>query len=316
MSVSPSLTRRIRAWAALACTSVFCTALCFPQHERSSVPVVLDTDVGNDIDDAFAIAMLLKMPTVRLVGVTTVSGDTLARARVAAKLLAAGARPNIPVAAGTPQPAKPEAQLRWAADFHGTALRATSAENLLKEAVEQGGGRTVILAIGPLTNVAALLQGNPAIARKIARIVLMGGSLHHGYYPGSSAIAESNIASDAAAAQQVFQSGVPITMVPLDATAQTQMDAAHLAQLFNRPGPLPAALQQLYRLWGQPVPTLHDALAAGMLTHPAYCRTEPLHITVTADGWTRVSSELPNATVAVQCDPSGFLRSYEDLFAR
>jgi len=90
------------------------------------------------------------------------------------------------------------------------------AVDLLKQEIDRGQGRTVVVAIGPLTNVAALLQRYPEEKKKIKQIVLMGGSLARGYYPGSGPTAEYNIAADIPASWAVFSSGIPILMAPLD----------------------------------------------------------------------------------------------------
>ena len=281
------------------------------------VPVVLDTDIGTDVDDAFALAMVVQTEGLELKAVTTVSGNTQARARVAAKMLASAGLGSVPVAAGVSSDEAAPAQCRWAEGFSSASLVAEPAVELLKQSIDRERGRMVIIAIGALTNIASLLQQHPETKERIKEIVLMGGSLRHGYTVGSGQTRESNIASDVNAARVVLSSGIPIRMAPLDVTAQLQMDEAHLAKLFAHRTPLIESLHALYLLWGQPVPTLHDPMAVSLLTDPALCETKALAIRVTDDGVTEPQPRgVPNASVAVETDPARFIDFYEALFSR
>jgi len=224
------------------------------------LPIVVDTDIGGDIDDAFAVAMAARSPLLKLLAVTTVGGDTQARARLAAKLLQSAGRSDVPVAAGSPGNGAPTPQARWAADFASTSLRQQPAVDLLRDEISRAEGGVILVAVGPLTNAAELLRRYPEAKRRIREIALMGGSLAQGYSPGSPAIAESNIASDAGAAQTVFRSGVPLLVAPLDATSQLQLGGKQLDAFFARRTPLTDAVRSLYELWGQTTPTLHDVL--------------------------------------------------------
>ncbi len=281
------------------------------------IPVVLDTDIGSDIDDAFALAMVIQSKGLELKAVTTVSADTRARARIAAKMLAEAKLEDIPVAAGEPSEKPPFAQARWAENFTGRSLVADSAVDVLKKTIDHEHGRMVVIAIGPLTNIAALLKRYPAEDKQIREIVLMGGSIARGYTNGSGPTAEYNIAADAASAQVVFASGIPIRMAPLDATARLQLDDAHREAIFARHTPLTESLRALYVLWGEPTPTLHDPLAVSLLSDPTLCQTQHLDIQIGHDGFTRkVSVGSPNGVVALETEPARFMNYYVSLFAR
>lgn len=289
-------------------------------HAASSAhatPVVLDTDIGGDIDDAFALALILDSPELDLRAVTTVSGDTQARARVAAKMLRVAGRRGVPVAAGQPGPLSPMPQAKWAEGFTSPELLSESAVTLMKSEIDRGRGATVLIAIGPLTNVATLLREHPEEKRNIRRIVLMGGSIARGYYPNSGPTAEYNIAADAAAAQTVFASGVPILMAPLDVTARLQLEGPQRDRIFARHTPLADALQALYTLWGQPTPTLHDPMAVALFLNPGLCRTQSLAVRIDDHGMTRSAPGEPaNAVVAVDTDPSKFIDFYVSRLVR
>lgn len=277
------------------------------------IPIVLDTDIGSDIDDAFALALVLKSPEFDLRAVTTVSGDTQARARLAAKMLWVAGRRNVPVAAGTPGGKLDIAQTRWADGFTAPSLVKENAVGLMRSEIDRGHGAIVIIAIGPLTNVAAFLTQYPGEKTKIKRIVLMGGSIAHGYYPGSGPTAEYNIAADAKASEVVFSSGIPILMAPLDVTARLQLDEAHRQAIFGQAAPLGEALHSLYVLWAQPTPTLHDPMAVSLLLDPQLCTLKPLAIQVTGKGMTVAEKgKEPNAMVAVDTTPARFIDFYTD----
>jgi purine nucleosidase len=279
---------------------------------RSKIPVILDTDIGTDIDDAFALALILSSPELELLGVTTVSGDTQARARLAAKLLweAGGAWRNVPVYAGEPGTPQPIDQARWATPFTSPALHSSGAVDFLRREINRRPGAITIIAIGELTNLAAL-QSDASTVSKIKRIALMGGSIERGYAPNSKPEPEWNIKSNPRAAQIVFSSGVPILMAPLDVTAMLQLDAAGRRRVFTQLTPVTDALTILYHLWGKETPTLFDPMAVAMLIDPGLCQTEERTIAVDAQGFTRVVEGKPaNVTVGMHTDPGKFFEFY------
>jgi inosine-uridine nucleoside N-ribohydrolase len=287
---------------------------------QSKIPVILDTDIGTDIDDVFALALILKSPELELLGVTTVSGDTQARARLAAKLLweAGGAYRKVPVYAGEPGTPQPIYQARWATPFTSPALHANGAVNFLRREINRRPGAITVIAIGELTNLAAVLQSDPSTAQKIKRIALMGGSVARGYAPDSKPDPEWNIKSNPRAAQMVFSSGVPILMAPLDVTAMLQLDAAGRRRVFTQLTPMTNALMILYYLWGKETPTLFDPMAVAMLIDPGLCQTQERAIAVDAQGFTRVVEGPPrraNVTVGMQTNPVRFFEFYLDRVA-
>ncbi len=274
-------------------------------------PILLDTDIGTDIDDAFALGLVLTSPELDLIGVTTVSGDTQARARLAAKMLWMAGRKNVPVAAGEPGKPLSIEQTRWAQGFTSPQLRTEKAVDFLNAAIEKRPREIVLIAIGPLTNVAALLRKHPDAGRKMKQIVLMGGSISHGYGRDKKPAAEYNIAADPAAAQVVFSSGVPLLMVPLDVTAMLQLDNDGRHRVFAHLSPLTDALTLLYFLWNHETPTLFDPMAVAMTIDPRLCETRELAMEVDSKGFTRVvEGKPPNATVALRTEPKRFFDFY------
>ena len=277
------------------------------------IPVILDTDIGTDIDDAFALALIINSPELQLLGVTTVSGDTAARARLAAKFMweAGGKWRQVPVAAGRPGTAQPIEQTRWAAGFVSPQILKESAVDFLRGQFHHRPGEITLIAIGELSNVAALLKTDPVVAKKIKRIVLMGGSIARGYEPGSQPDPEWNIKSNPAAAQAVFSSGIPIVMAPLDVTAMLGLDAAARSRIFQHGTSITSALAALYRIWNKETPILFDPMAVALVIDPTLCQTKELAIEVDDQGFTRVMEGKPaNATAGMETDPAKFFEFY------
>ena len=306
--------------------AVFALALAPWGRAAEPIPVILDTDIGGDIDDTYALAQIVHSPELKLLGVTTVSGDAVARARYAAKLLAkaGGTWAAVPVYAGTstsaPQYLKPT---EWAQGFTSPALHESGGVAFLREQIKARPGEITIIAVGELTNVAALLESEPGIAKKIKAIALMGGSVVRGYAPGSKPEPEWNIKSNARAAQVVFASGVPLLVAPLDSTADLKLTPEWLVRIFSRGTPLNDALASLDFIWKRTntwkadTPTLFDNLAVALVATPGIAPLTPLHLVVEADGLTRaIEGRPPNAHVALTADVPRFLEYVTERLCR
>lgn len=277
-------------------------------------PVIFDTDIGTDIDDAYALAQVLRSPELKLLGVTTVSGDAVARARLAAKLLAVAGRPEVPVYAGISTAPQYMAQTDWARGFSSPALHESGGVEFLRRQINARPGEITIIAVGEMTNVAALLASDPGIGPKIKAIALMGGAVNRGYATGSKPEPEWNLRSNIGAARQVFTSGVPLLVAPLDSTAALKLTPEWRVRIFAHGSPLNDALASLDYIWQHTntwkadAPILFDNLAVALVATPALVPLTPLHLEVAAGGLTRVVADRPpNAQVALTADPAVFL---------
>jgi inosine-uridine nucleoside N-ribohydrolase len=288
-------------------------------------PILFDTDIGTDVDDAYALALILRSPELDLVGVTTVSGDAVARARLAARLLSleGGAAARVPVYAGTSSAPQYVKQTEWAAGFTSPALHTEGGVAFMRQQIEARPGQLTIVAVGELTNVAALLASAPGIGPKIKRIALMGGAVRRGGQPGSAPQPEWNIKSNAVAAKAVFTSGVPLVVAPLDATADLKFSPEDAVRVFTRGTPLTDALAALTYLWRHTntwkgeTPIMFDALAVVAVFKPDIATFAPLHLVVEPDGLTKaVEGQPANAQVAVASDPTKVLTFMTDRWSR
>ena len=265
------------------------------------IPLVIDTDPG--VDDAMALMLAAASAEVDLRAVTTVFGNTtLPRTTAnAGRVLALAGRPDVPVAAGAARPlvhAQRERAEHWHGD-DGLGGRSSAlprgadpdprgALGLLASVLQASSDLVTLAAIGPLTNVALLLAVHPELARRIGRIVWMGGSLSGGNATGA---AEFNAHCDPEAAHRVLtQPDVPVTMVPLDLTRRCPVGPGWLAALAAA-GPATAELGRMvahYRAaisahHGVDAVAVHDAVAMLEAILPGTLRCTPQAVWVACD---------------------------------
>ncbi|MRW94056.1 nucleoside hydrolase [Duganella sp. FT80W] len=279
--------------------------------------VIVDMDIGDDIDDAFALGLLLQSPDIEIVGITTAWGDTALRAQLLERLLRETGHSQIPVAQGilTKDNPQPFTQARYAQ--RGKLPPKIDAVNFMLEQIKRQPGQITLLALGPLTNVGAAIERDAATFGKLKQVAMMGGSVRSGYrksqyVPSRPADKEYNIASDIAGAQKLFTSGVPIVMMPVDST-QIRLDEVERNALLGHGSPVTDQLALLYHQWidaYQPwssnMPSLFDVVPVAWMIDPTVCPTTPLHIVVDKDGYTREQAGKPNAQVCLASDQKRF----------
>jgi purine nucleosidase len=291
-----------------------------PAESSGTAKVIIDTDIGDDIDDAFAIALALHSPELKILGVTTAFGDTELRAQLADRLLGEAGRPDIPVAAGNSTPAQnPMSQRRYANGGLFAKPSHANGVDFLLEQIRRYPNEITLIGIGPLVNVGAAIDKDPETFRKLRRVVIMGGSIKRGYGDvgfGTPAPPqpEWNIRNDIPAAQKLFASGVPLYLMPLDST-QLKLDEVKRAFLFAQGTPLTDALTLLYHQWGQQTPTLFDAMAVAYTVNPKLCPTTPMHIRVDERGSTLVEPGKTNTQVCLDSSPDQFFQFFLDRVA-
>jgi purine nucleosidase len=284
---------------------------------KSAVPpsaaekIIIDTDIGDDIDDAFAIALALRSPELQVLAISTTFGDTEARARILDRMLGEADRADIPVLAGTPtKTTNPMSQRRYGQVGRFTRAFHLGAVDAILDQIHAYPGQITLVAIGPLMNVGALIDKDPQAFRQLKRVVIMGGSVRCGYSetgvcPGPPPSPEWNIINDIPSAQKLFASGVPLYVMPLDST-QLKLDETKRNFLFRQGTPLTDALTLLYHEWNQATPTLFDPMTIAYVLDPQICPVEPMHITVDGKGFTLPEPGTPNAQVCLHSDSNAF----------
>jgi purine nucleosidase len=280
-------------------------------HEATQ-SVLIDTDIGDDVDDAFGLALALRTPQLGVRGVTTVAGPVQARARLAQSILTAAGHTDVPVAAGSSTMSDGRAgpdrfsQMVGAGDWRlGTGElpipNPQSAIDLIL-ACSHASTPLTIIALGPLTNIAAALERDPTLANR-ARLVAMAGKL--GYpYP------DWNLRCDPDAARRVLAASMPITLVGMHVTLGAKMRAEQLRRLFADPDPLNVTLARCvlaWRTWKRRMPILHDALTVAVAVDPTLAHLRPRRVFV---GWRGFSfarrTAVPNALVCTAVDLGRF----------
>ena len=265
--------------------------------DRAIRRVVLDTDIGSDVDDALALGMLLGSPEVELVGVTTVYGDTALRARLARRLIGlAGA--DVPCCAGARETLAGR-PVWWAghegalfADLDAEQVASRPGADFLVDAA-RGPGDLDVIAIGPLTNIAAAIKAGG----EFRQLIVMGGAF-------TTDQPEHNFKSDPEAARIVFTSGIPATVCGLEITEQVRITPAGLARIAAA-GRLGAALaaevDQYWKYCGQQYNTPHDPVAALTLLRPDLFETAAVEVAVSVEepAGLSVATSAPSSPVRV-----------------
>jgi len=280
----------------------------------SILPVVLDTDIGDDIDDALALAIILNSPELDLRGVTTVFRNAPRRAVLASHLLKVWKRKSVPVFAGCSKPLLQSFEAQLGSQFE--ILEDDTLEQPTPHAVdflisESGADQEeppenplTIIAIGPLTNIALAIAREPQLV-SAARLVLMGGMWNS---KAKDFKAEWNIFSDPEASAMVFESGIDISMIGLDVTSRCILEEKHLAQIKAHDSSAKGVLPELIELWmrdSKRPPTLHDPLAVlSLFDDCLQFEDKKIEVALCGKerGQTRVLPQQANARVAVDVD--------------
>jgi purine nucleosidase/pyrimidine-specific ribonucleoside hydrolase len=249
-----------------------CLAAAVPGQAQGRIPIILDTDLGDSIDDALALAFALHSPELDVRAVTTVIDDVESKTRLAWKMLGVYNRRDIALAMGASEPLLDPTMSGASKEFEVLTRNDTIPDAARRRAVElivdialQSRGKITIVAIGPLTNIALALKTDPRIKNNIERIVIMGGA----YFSSET---EYNVKRDRAAAEIVFHSGVPITAVGLDVTSQLKLREKDLDRLRLADDPSSNFLVRLIDLAEEQThdanPTLYDPLAIAAIFRP------------------------------------------------
>jgi purine nucleosidase len=258
--------------------------------------IILDTDIGTDVDDCLALALILGSPELAVEGITCVYGDVALRARMVHKLLHLRGLSNIPILMGASQPLMRLRPIYWAG-LEGQGLLEASDETMtlnpefapdyIIRTVTQNPGQIHLVCIGPLTNIAMAFLKEPQLAQAVAGLTVMGGVVR-GMGRFDLPLAEHNILCDAEAAHIVFSSGAPITVIPLDLTTQVRVTTAGMERirqagtLFHKA--IADQLEHYFRFRREGWTCLHDPLAVATLIDPTLVQFESVVLEVETSG--------------------------------
>ena len=288
--------------------------------------ILIDTDIGSDADDAVAITFALKSPELDVVGITTVYGDTLLRARIVLKLLELMGIDYIPVAVGIEKPLLRERGIWWTG-HEGKGILTEKDKNLKpieKHAVDfiidkimKNPKEITLVTIGPLTNIATAIIKEPKIIENVKEIVMMGGVARIFKNALELPYIEHNIKCDPEAAFVVFNSGIPITMVGLDVTMRVPIKRFHLEKIRSSGTTLNKVLARLIEIWWNFLKSdsscMHDPLAVSYCVKPEFLKTINCKVLVettgkhTAGQTIIIPDECSNVKVAYDVEENEFL---------
>jgi len=343
-----SMSKRLRAfvlsvrWVAiLAIFSVFLvsSSSCATGGGSSGqkIPVIFDTDICDDIDDTWALAMLVQSPEFDVKLVTTAVGNTQSKAKTVAKFLQTVGRTDIPIGIGVQQHKGRHRQDAWAKDYDLSSYPGKIYEDgvqALIDTIMKSRKRIKLVAVGPLPNIAAALEREPKIAKK-AEFVGMHGSVRRGYGNNPKPSAEYNVRAFVKEAQKVFTAPWDMKITPLDTCGIIQLKNEKYQKVLKNNSPLTNALMENYRAWhrqgirgknkdlsedeldkrvdqkcNSSSSTLFDTVGIYLAMSTELVKMERLPIIVTDDGHTKIEENGKEINCATEWKDLG---AFEDL---
>jgi len=305
----PGLNRRKFVGATAAALAMAATAggHALTQNPR---PVILDTDIGDDIDDTWALLMLLRMPQLDLKLAVGDFGNSRYRARLLAKLLQMTGRSSVPVGLGIDIEAgvtdEPGQQSAWLDNYQLESYPGKIYQDGVQaiiDTIKQSPQPVVLLCLGPVPNIAEALRRDPSIASN-AHFVGMFGSIRTGYVGDDSPAAEYNVKVDPQSLQAAFAAPWECTITPLDTCGTVVLDGSNYQRLYQSEDPWLVSLMDNYRIWLPGAPyiaadhdmsktstTLFDAVAVHLAAGGDLVELERLPIRVTDDGYTVIDEQ-------------------------
>jgi inosine-uridine nucleoside N-ribohydrolase len=318
MAVSNPSTMNRRKFIKVSAGAALATA-CFPGCRTASAsasepsPVILATDIGDDIDDTWALGFLLKSPELNLKLVATEYGKAPYRAKLLGKFLEKTGRADIPIAVGPDVEPRGKGSLaEWVADYdlksYPGRVHADGVGAMI-DVIMKSPQPVTLICIGPMPNVAAAIEREPRIVQR-ARFVGMDGSARLGYGGAKTPCAEWNVKADAAAAKKGLSASWDITITPLDTCGLVMLDGDRYQRILKAPGVVPSTIIENYRIWCKAgkkeaeaerhSSTLFDPVAVYLAFSQAFCKMERLGIRVTDDGLTVIDDQAKPMNVATE----------------
>ena len=273
-------------------------------YSGKRIPVVLDTDIGGDIDDTWALTTMLKSPELDIKLVVTDTGNTTFRARIAAKMLEAAGRTDIPIGIGIHLGERTDRQAPWVEGYSLAAYQGTVYEDGVRALIDTIMGSPepiTLVCIGPVPNIAAALEREPRIADR-ARFVGMHGCLRKSPPKygdgGDGVVAEYNVRAHPRACQKVFAANWKMTITPLDTCGFVRLEGDKYRAVRECNDPVVEALMENYGIWlgswhgewkeefGSKSSILFDTVAVYLALSEELLVMEELGVRVTDDGYT------------------------------
>ncbi len=267
-------------------------------QRAGKIPVILDTDIGDDIDDTWALTLLLKSPELDLKLVTTEYNNTEYRAKIVARLLEVAGRTDVPIGIGIKQSEAVGGQAPWVAGYdlakYPGPVYKDGVQALIKT-ITQSPMPVTLICIGPAPNIQAALEREPKIAQR-ARFVGMYGSIRRGYDGKNQPDAEWNVKANIGASRRALGASWDVTITPLDTCGLVKLEGEKYAKVRDSTDPMVRALIENYRVWCGKEPqraekassVLFDTAAVYLAISQELMVMERLGIRITDEGFTVV----------------------------
>lgn len=283
-------------------------------------PVILDTDIGDDIDDTWALAMLLKSPELDVKLIVTDTADTRYRAKIVAKFLEISGRTDIPIGIGLIQESDGprERQSLWVKDYNlenYSGLVYQDGVQALIESIMSNSEPVTLICIGPMPNIREALEREPGIAEKV-RFIGMHGCFKRSHNGKEEIIAECNVVSDIAAAQAVFTAPwIDMTITPLDTCGVVRLCSENYKVIKECSNPVTRAVIENYRIWLQGRPDemssiLFDTVAVYLAFSTDLLAMKKMGVRVDNRGFTVIDENARRMNVAMDWNN---LEKFEEL---
>lgn len=268
-------------------------------YSQQPIPVIYDSDIGSDIDDTWALALILASPEFDLKMVVTDSHDTVSRAKLAAKFLETVGRPDIPIGIGVKTGDQAGPQAKWAEEYeldqYPGAIHQDGVQAMI-DLIRASEEPIVLFVVGPCPNIKQALRIAPDITKKIKEVFAMSGSVRIGYDGSATPDAEYNVREDIAASQAMYQADWKLTIAPLDTAGLVTLRGAKYADLCMTKNRLVETLLENYRVWVEEgkhgidpktrSSTLFDTVAVYLAIDDSLCEMETLNLIVDNKGYT------------------------------
>jgi len=270
---------------------------------NKKIPVILDTDIGGDIDDTWALGLLLKCPEVDVKLITTSTDNTPLKAKLVAKFLEIVGRTDIPIGIGLQENRKKVWLYPWIKDYEISRYPGTVHEigmEVLCSTIMDSPEPLTLIAIGPLGTVAGALKMNPNITEN-SRFVGMHGSIRIGYRGSNSPSREYNVKKNIKACREVFQAPWEKTITPLDTCGNIVLSGALFERIMKCDNLIVRSIKENFEIWKKKIipklfltkknetSVLFDMVAIYLGFSEELLNIEELKIEITDRGSTQIS---------------------------
>ena len=292
------------------------TVVCLPVIAEP-IPVILDSDLGTDVDDTWALAFLLRCPELDVKMIVGDHGNADHRASLACKLLERAGRTDIPVGIGVRSENKPDRNLQrdWVGDYSHKSYPGTvhaDGVQAMIELIMKSPEPITVICIGPLTNIGEALKREPQITEN-ARFIGMHGSVRRGYGGKDKIDPEWNVRCDVKACAAALSAGWDVTITPLDTCGTVILDGDRYKAVRESDDPIARLIMENYQAWSKRVTwtkaseyigtkssVLFDTVAIYLAFDQDFCKMEELGIRVDDKGFTRIDPSAKQIRVATE----------------